>query len=451
MELDRVDTLLDRLRLHYTCVVSRTPKEYLGTVLDYPLPTKGPESDVHVMPRISNEVVKRIAKSSIDGNIDDMLTLSMMYGAGLGLPKNTTLSYAWACMSLMEPGPVGYKQAKKKLLSHIEGLDPTEFSYPRVVDKLFDTVFAAQKTVPAEKADKLPDGKYLLGPMLTGVQAYAMYRISEDGTAYLYDFRIRMGKGDEPLRISLDLAPKIDGVPVVFGEIRRKPTIVNYAGRSGSLFEIPPKALIVSGSLAVPNSIKPNIRSAHPECPTLSSLISKFVKESSMERVPYEPSEAFVQAKRQMDRLRETAKTAEGKERRRAKAKIAELAPGYKDLVAKEKEDKARFSARYPENVLKFIAGDIQYATSNSGVVSRMPLGRNVYQHLQSLGFDTFSHPMFDNYTALRTSDLGKKAVEKAIAEFSSIYSDFNVQAVIARPNVSSVNGKDSAFSYVIK
>lgn len=479
-----LNPLFSRLLHHHrNSLCLRTP--FPGTIFDLPLELE--RETLHIMPRLPNETVQLIAKGARTGNVDDMLTISMMYSVGLGVPADSDLALAWSNFSLVQPSFIDFKEAVKRLRKHLKDLPEKGFAYPAILDKIYASL--SPKFEMVEPSD-VPEGSYVVTPLLAGLRAFFVYRVHEmeDGKhCYLYDVRIGGVHGE---RLSLGLANKLN-VPNYLGAIRGEPTIPDYPERMRESLRGPARYFIVGGTLVVPASKKPLINEALPRVKTVSQLFDHFAQTVDNERMPFvELAEyrnakieaasieedlkalksgelydtlqakyskavaAFKRAKKakneeRMESLRpeilrmkeDAQKIKSGTLRKELKSRLAELKSALPDLEEKNEENRAVHHAQYPENLFEFVATDIYYGVK--GKSQPIPLGRYLDRHLQSLGFTAFTHSFLQTYNALATKKgIGPKVYKSAVATFSEHYPEYNVSGLIVRSAVKTVNTK---------
>ena len=446
------------------------------TVLD--LPVEITSQRLHYMPRLPNTAIKTIAKGAVDANLDDMLTLSMMYEVGMGVPQSKKLAQSWACMSLVEQGSVDYNTAKKQLKQHLKELPNGEYSYPAVVDKIYNrTMVTYERTSPNE----VPDGDYMLTPMLSGVRLFAIYRADrETGTCYLYD--VRAG-GVQGQRISFDVASHLS-LPRMLGELRNKPTKVMYNETMEDYIGTKLDYFVVAGTLAIPSDKRALVKAAHPEVSSANDLFQVMVDTAGEPRKrPLASSEADkikteiktckaivsgikngslrgtlkVEYEELADKLRRMKgrKDERAQKLRNRRAEIKEqwtaikagtaLTKAEKRLLklkdklsaakVDEQNEKLVFLSKYPENLFDFIATDIYYGGKGKGP-RRVPVGQQIDTHLSSLGFQGMTHPIFDSYRSVQTKEgagFTASTFKSAMRKFKSVYPQYKVAGIVAR------------------
>lgn len=457
--------------------------QYPGTVLDFPLELSARET-FNIMPRISKKTLMRIGKGAKSGNLDDMLTLSMMYTVGLGVPESVQHSMSWANFSTMNTGPLDFETAVEDLEDHLEEADG-DFSYPAVVDKVYRSLIPAYEKVSCRE---LPSDTYLLSPLLAGLRLVAIYRVHRtDDTSYSYLYDVRVG-GLDGDRLCLELANKLN-LPNYIGSHGsttpyKRLTHPDYAGFMRDYTDGDPSYFVVAGTLAIPSDLKPAVKRVLPNVKTSSDLFDYFLSTVDTVRKPIRNSSEYqnvldsiaksearikrIKSGEEYELLREQFADLK-KEHKRAKRKedfelaaelkeqsqkvkrIAELIksgeaiPLLKNKVVKLKktleslhssneEYKADQYVDAPENFFQFVASDLYYGSK--GKVTPMPMGQNINAHLSGFGFTVANVNMFDRYEVLRTKGgkLSGKRYDKAIAKFSEKFPEFKVTGLIARP-----------------
>ena len=129
MPNEAIATLFNRLFVQYPDSI-KVKSSYPETVLDMPLELASGKETLNIMPRIPNTTVKRIASGAKGGNLNDMLTLSMMYTVGLGVPEDQAHAMSWANFALVETGPLDFEQATAALDKDLKRLPDSDYSYP---------------------------------------------------------------------------------------------------------------------------------------------------------------------------------------------------------------------------------------------------------------------------------------------------------------------------------
>lgn len=492
-----LEELTARLMLRHRSSLTVAEKpEYAGSILDMPYDQGFNNARLSIMPRLPSSTVANIAKGAKAGNTDDMLTLSMMYGIGLGVPRDSDLSMAWAGMSLVQVTTISYKKAVKQLNQHMQSL-PKDFCYPELVDRIYKRMLPNYKRV---SASELPDDSYLLTPLINGLRAFLIYRVADTEKGkhcYLYDMRVLAAGGT---RISLDLATKLN-IPRVLGEIQKSFTQADYPDTMKDYLSGPPRYFVVGGTLAIPASKKGLARKAFPDAKSVSDVFDKFVSTADDVRVPFKGTKeyieaaaeldsaesklksvedgseleklriAFKRARRAFDRAKARKRKSESEELRvelrtmlhrrdslkngtalaEAKKVCRTLKSTLSELELRESQLEMEHSAQYPENLFRFIASDLFYGEDK---LKRVPIGQYVYQHLSSLGFSTWTHPMLDSLRTLVSRDskpFSKKTLARAVEKMSEAYSEYSVYGVLARPmNCEHVNSKKANQVYLV-
>lgn len=449
---------------------------YPGTVLDMPIISE--YRRVNVMPRMPNRSLKAIAKGAMNGNTDDMLTLSMMYSVGFGVERNKELAISWSAMSLVETGPVDFMKACKILKKSLSNLDDDEFCYPEVVNRTYDRLKSMTHRMDSKS---IPAANYLAAPLINGMRTYAIYRVSkndDDGRkyCYLYDLRVGGANGD---RLVLEMANKMN-IPNVLGEHNGRFTIPDYSERMSDYIKEPIEFIAVAGTLTVTRSNMPYVKKNFPEAGSVSELFDFMDSGSEREEYVYsyehkevnqklqslrkklqeiedgslyerlresynETRKRYKESKSKKDRsdiskrLKNLKKKGEdirsGEKRKEAKQSIREAQKELKSIEQKEEANKKEHQAKYPENLMSFVATEVYYG--NKGV-NILPVGNRVYKHLQSLGFSTFNQPFLEYCSSMNipTSMPTKYKTEKfqyLVNRFSKLLPDYKVKGLVLR------------------
>lgn len=457
--------------------------DHPGSILDFPLYMSHAET-INIMPRLSKDTVKKIAKGATSGNIDDMLTLSMMYSVGLGVPESDAHGMSWANFALLASGPLGFEECCEQLESDLKRL-PTDFSYPAVLDDIYASLIPKYKKVPVSG---LPESSYLLSPLLAGLRMFLVYRIHKTKNrsySYLYDVRIGGLDGE---RVSLDVANKLN-IPNYIGSYGNKgksKRLINpdYFGHVSELLDGPTNYFVVAGTLTVPTSMKPHVKAHLPSVKTVSDLFDYFVSSLANERKDIRDSPEFMETedyiqqtkerivrikdgterellKEEFNDLRKKHKKAKRKKNYEEASDIRERADTVKRIAEKiasgkaipalqskiEKRKKSLEAMRdsnndfriaqyvnSPENFFRFIASDIYHGTK--GNTTPVPIGQYIHRHLQSNGFDVANVNLFDDYTVLRTKggQLSSKSYRRYVDKFADRMPDQKITGIVARP-----------------
>lgn len=458
-------------------------REFPASVLDFPL-RLNEEETLNVMPRLATITVKRIARGAISGNLNDMLTLSMMYSVGLGVPESRPHSMSWANFSTMGSGPLEFKTAERDLRDHVEQVDG-EYAYPDVLDKAYRSMIPS-----IQKADisELPADTYMLSPLLAGLRLFAVYRVHmlEDRSyCYLYDVRVGGLTGES---IGLELAGKLNipnyiGSHGSHGEDKRL-VQPDYIRHMDDYLKTPTNYLVVAGTLTVPKSMKKHIRQVLPSMKTASDLFDYFVSTAGKTRRPIRNMPEYDTVKERLAKVRSRIRavkdgtehenlraefnqlkkdhklakrkgrfeeSAHIKERSQAvkrmarmirngeaipllEHKVVKLQGELEELESQNEEFKAEQYAEFPEYLFQFIASDLYHG--RKGKATHVPLGQHINRHLQAIGFDVVNTNLFDEYHVLRTKggSISPKAYSRTVSKFEERFPDHKVTGIIARP-----------------
>jgi len=483
--------LFYRLFMVERCVV-HTP--YPGSILDFPLYLTDEET-ANIMPNLAKTVVEKIAKGATSGNTDDMYTLSMMYSVGLGVPESDAHGMSWANFALLGSGPLEFEECQSDLKKHISNLE--EYAYPAMLDDIYTSMLPQYKKEPVRG---VPEGSYLISPLLAGLRMFVVYRIHKTekrSYSYLYDVRIGGLDGE---RVSLDVAIKLD-IPNYIGSNGKRLINPDYHGNVSELLSGPANYFVVAGTLTVPDSMKDSIKSHLPEVKSVSALFDYFLGTLNEERRPIVDCPEVVDLLDDIDQKKEKIKRIKDgselerlkdlfeearKKHSRAKRKknyeeAAELKAAASSIkknaeiikqgkavpLLQSKIEKLKRSldslrdanAKYridqfirsPENYFRFVASDIYYGSR--GNVRPIPVGQHVNRHLQSNGFAVTNDNLFDDYSVLRTKGgpLTEKAYCKYVEKFAERMPDQKVTGIIARPvELGSVNKEQKLPVYII-
>lgn len=474
--------LFERLFRRYRSSVTVTTP-YPGTVLDFPLVMD--KETLNIMPSLPRETVVSIATNAIKGNVDDMLTLSMMYSVGLGVPCIETCAQAWSFFALTQPSIMSFKKAVRLLKEHLETLPKGDHQYPEILTAIYSKLTPSFNLI---ELGAIPEGPVIVTPLLAGIRTFLVYRVKEhdDGKhCYLYDMRVG-GVGGE--RVCLELANKLD-VPLYLGAIRGEPTIPDYPERVSEFLRGPASYFVVAGTLVIPNSKKELVNRIWPDVRSAYQLMDELFAMGSVERRPHTNIQKYAQAILRLERLEDEAKEIESGDlvdslrtqynKRVAFLKKAKVVKTEEEIEAlreealalkeyarkvksgeREKEietekevlekrlpklkarnasAKSEHDAQYPENLFKFVATDLYYG--RRGDVELMPLGRSIDRHLASLGFTNFSHSMLQAYTAMSCKNgIDKSVFKSAMQRFTEYYPEYNVSGLVIRHKPITVN-----------
>lgn len=409
--MKRVLELFTVLAKQYTNHVVSVAPELLGTSLSLDLNGR------HIMPRIDKEIVINIATAARRGDLRSMGTLSMMYGVGLGVPKDETLCLCWAAMSIMEAPPVSLSSITKSLTAHLDAISGA-FAYPAYILDAMKSFTPKYDVIDSLKHVR---GHYRISSSVKGIPLNLVYRFT-DTDCYLYSATTANGKTILLDRLQRLNIPKIIGVGA-----KGTPTIADYKARASSLVDGENvKLMVVSGVLAVPNSLRQIAKDLHPQCVKTTDLLVSLMQDER-ERYRYERMEILPKLEAELEDLRARRKLAKSGElakklkrdysRLKAKpvqsnkvrkameaiqhefkmcksgeidhvikAKIIKLKAEIKRVEAEDAENSKLHKFKYIENLLTFIPDDVFYYTPKG---KRHPaLGNTFKVHLQSAGFD---------------------------------------------------------------
>jgi len=405
--------LFNTLATTHTSSVCNTPEHLQGSSIDMLL------GDRRIMQRLPRKTVVSICKSARGGDLKSMLTLSMMYSVGLGVPKDAHLSICWASMSILEAPPTPLKEIYDALRSHVLCMTD-DFVYPTSLTAIHN-YFRPPKAVSHDQIKKL-NGRYRVSPVYSGMPINLVYRFA-GGDCFLYDVFFDKEK------VLLDKVHRLD-IPKQFGVIRSKSTIDDYRTRAKKLAEDDTLDLIViSGTLVVPRSLRSYVRNNYPKCSSVYELFNAFLEDNRERKNFVDPNdiEGMQKDLESTRKLLGTIKdgTLESKMRSeynrkrknykatkdlslkddclRLKAEHQKLKSGAllqecKDTIRRlkasietcessQEQDKLNHKYSYLENVFQFVATTAYYYNEAKKRIM-LPITSNFKSHMSSLGFD---------------------------------------------------------------
>lgn len=406
--MSKVLKLFNALSHSFASKIHSVPTELHNTIVDFSL------GDRRIMPRIPKDTVHTIAEQAIKGDLVSMGTLSMFYSVGLGVPQNKNMCMAWAAMSIMEAPHVSAEKVFKRTRSDVSEI-PGNFAYPDFLRT------ELQRFVPQYSKGKLENinGHYRISAQVKGIPLNLAYRFHGQD-CYLYSASLSDGT-----ILLLDDIHRLRIPKIIGAHSTNLTTIPDYKDRVSHIAGKTPRLLIVSGVLAVPNSLKAIVKQYHGECKTVGDLFRKLMVDNAT-RFRFESSEELQIKEKELEALRAKRKRVitgdyksdlesewsrlKSRSKRNAEyvtqanslkleykmckegtldaALLKEIKATKRVLEALREADaveSANHKYKYIENILKFVPDDVFYC-SNKGATP-LALRTDFKTHLQSCGF----------------------------------------------------------------
>lgn len=458
-----------------------------NTILDLPVMMEygAVKETRYVMPRLRKKTMVNIAKGAEAGNLDDMLTLGMMYSVGLGFPESPLHAYTWSSFSTMtiaEDSELDFESAVEEAKEHCRAVKD-DFVYPANIDRIYRTILPDFTTTT-----KVRKGNVLISPLLAGVRIFAIYRVlrhEDKSLSYLYDVRAGGVDGDV---VALEYATKLN-IPLCLGEYKQaegvRLTIPDYAGNVEDMTDEAPTFFVVCGTLTIPRQNKSKVKKYLPDVRTVAQVFEYFLStDPAAPRVKIKDTAEYMRTQFLLSKVKEDIRDIEsGKALEDLRERYAELRLEYRktlddsvkvranevrakatrirneeELASLQKQEKRLRKAlkklreennehkeqetvlNCPESLFEFYATDIYFG--NAGKLEPLPVGQHLSRHLQSIGFKVLSRAGIDNVnislfgyeTMLVTkSNLDEKSVRKAVEKYRKQFPDLSVSGIIVR------------------
>lgn len=378
-----------------------------------------------VDPRMNKADLVRIAKNAADGNISDMVTVSMLYNVGFGLPHDDALAAAWVAHVNLAPATIPFDDCAAQLIAHAQN-NPDKI-YPdclvlpclNVIDKIHDF----------KHEGKLRKGCYVM-PRLEGIRVYLIYKHVPGHVPHLYAGFYHDNDGDVFLSIDKLIAL---GAPRAFGEIRGRITINGYTPfGENSMYVIASTIYLPESkreaSLAIGSDLwdifRKYLNDPHPDRGA-NSFNMDFYEETLLEN-----QRTVARLERTVNRFKEMGETLPTKHKkalREAKAKVADLTE-YLKTSNPDIEYRAYMQTR-PRAYLRMISHEL-YRWNRTVGLKTVPMNRIMQTHLQSMGFLSIMHPLLEFVGYVADND----DVAKTVKIFEQTL-DGKVKALIIQPS----------------
>ena len=385
--------------------------EYMGRLVKQP---------VTVSTRMKKSDLIRIVESAQDGNTDSMVTLAMLFNVGFGMPFDTERAAIWSKFAMVEPAGEFDEQCEFALRAANEA---PEISYPDSL--LYPCLDIVRKIHDHKKDGTIKPGNYVL-PRFKGVRIYLIYRTAPGVTPHLYA-GFYHSRDDYFLSIEKLIAL---GAPRYFGELKGRLTIPEYTPFGHNAM------YVVAGTVYIPESkrngdriasvfsqyindttppltlnhfrIEDDIAARDDQVKTVNTLTRTQQRQTAKgKEVPIESLQQLMKAKKRLEQLEERVKTADP-----------------------EAEYQAYLQSR-PETRLKFVATEL-YRWNRDGLKTVL-MGRQMHQHMSSLGFHSLSHPALEFVGSVADST----DVAETVNKFEKAM-DAKVSALIIQPGINS-------------
>lgn len=164
----------------HLCILQISDKGQAGTVDRITIDSG--QSTFNVRPALSHETVKKVMRMAIGGSIEDMVTVSMFYHLGLGVPQSVRRAYDWTLCATLQAASEPFDVLRKELKKQIKLIDSGEISihpkldyfWPSVV--LDNTLEVLRKT--RLKPVEVPSVKQaIVTPVVSGLDVFVIYKV----------------------------------------------------------------------------------------------------------------------------------------------------------------------------------------------------------------------------------------------------------------------------------
>lgn len=383
------------------------------------------DQQLTVDPRMKKSDLVQIAKRAADGNVSDMVTVSMLYNVGYGLPHDEALAKSWVGHATLMSAEHAFDDCAAQVIAHAQN-NPDEI-YPDSL--LLPCLDVINKIHDFSHVSEFRKGCYVM-PRLEGIRVYLIYRHVPGHVPHLYAGFYRDDDGDMFLAFDKLIAL---GAPRSFGEIRGRCVISSYTPFGDN------SMYVVASTIYLPESLR-EASTAVGE--NLWDIFHKFLNDSSVDREQSSFNMDFYEEKlaaseKSVERIRRTVKRFKDigepvpakhkRALREAKADVEKNAEYLKH--SNPQLEYIAYMATRPRSYLRFISHEL-YRWNRSVGLKTVPMSRIMQTHLSSLGFMSITHPMleFVGYVA-DSDDIAKtvKTFEKAL--------DAKVNALIIQPS----------------
>lgn len=374
---------------------------------------------VTVDPRMKKGDLLRIARNAARGNLQDMVTVAMLYNVGYGLPYDAKLADVWAKNACIQPAAIGFDAACKLLMKHAHD-NPYEI-YPdsllvpclEIIDQIHDHNHDAT----------IREGACVM-PRIKGIRVYLIYRNVPGEVPHLYAGFYRVG---EDTFIALDKLVEL-GAPRYFGEIRNKVTINNFTPFGDNAM------YVVASTIYIPETV-----AAATGSHDVFEVFDEFLNDDQRVRTREDfnnqdfvdalarAQKDFERTDRLLARYMANGQSAPQKHRDEHQKNRENLERRKADLSTSDPQrEYDAYIARLPVSKLRFISHEM-YRWNRDGLktvkLHRLLMG--------SLGFRSIDHPALEFVGYVATDSDVKKTVnlfEKAL--------DCKVEALIIQPSL---------------
>lgn len=400
------------------------------------------DEEIDVVPALSEAALRTIVRGAINGNIPDITSISMMYAAGFGLPRDIDKAAAWSAFAVLQSANVTFVEAvnalKRDALNSIAS-KREELIWPEAFETAIDQVLDKLERVRDYDGEAKMAGGAVF-PRISGIRVYLFYRVydNEHGgkSAHLYGALTRTrGK----VRYCLDELRLLD-IPIELGMLRNRQTLHNYAP-----FDSNAKLYVISGVLASPLSKRKAMREHFPEVKTVTDLFEHYLASLSRRRLK-DFDFVITELRAEISKLQKRLAVLEQKPKKNAakiktvKKSIAKRETRIADSVNETRKAKEEYDQRQPETYLHFVANGI-YHYQNGKLTGAKLRGGETCTHLKSLGFKSFTNPVIPVVGYVVSKSLSKTDLDNIIDKFSLAYKgEYSITGLTLRPKVESVN-----------
>ena len=164
----------------HLCVLQISDKGQAGTIERITIPSE--RSNFSVRPALSHETVKKVMRMAIGGSIEDMVTVSMFYHLGLGVPQSIRRAYDWTLCATLQAASEPFDVLRKELKKQIKLIDSGELSIHPKLDYFWpsavldNTLEVLRKT--RLKPVEVPSVKQaIVTPVVSGLDVFVIYKV----------------------------------------------------------------------------------------------------------------------------------------------------------------------------------------------------------------------------------------------------------------------------------
>jgi hypothetical protein len=398
-----------------------------GNITSYTYAYTGRIADqqLTVDPRMKKSDLVRIAKRAADGSVSDMVTVSMLYNVGYGLPHDAALAKSWVSHATLTPAEHAFDDCAAQVIAHAQN-NPDEI-YPDSL--LLPCLDIINKIHDFKHESEFRKGCYVM-PRLDGIRVYLIYRHVPGVTPHLYAGFYRDEQGD--MFLSFDKLVQL-GAPLAFGMLGKHTPMRDYTPFGDN------SMYVIAATIFIPES-KREASTAVGE--NLWDIFTKFLNDDTVDREQSSFNLDFFEAnlaesEKALSRIRRTVKRFQDmgepvpvkhkKALREAKAAVERNAEYLKNT--NPQLEYMAYMATRPRSYLRLLSHEL-YRWNRAVGLKTVPMSQIMQTHLSSMGFMSITHPLLEFAGFVAESD----DVAKTVKLFERTL-DAKVKALIIQPS----------------